>query len=704
MAALLYRAKAPKDLRRRPSYADELSHSGPLPQMAFLDPSPPSGARLTRHDYGNALLLSSRSLSPGGDRLTGLSFSAADSDRSFLSASSSSILSSSVDSIDGRTEQALRYNLLKVRSSRANGGAGLARRRPGQFRSQRTDSESSSVSVAAAEVAEKQRETEHYNQLKLSVNRVRENTKVVRSLYQRSVQVQAAHSIVAPPVPTHSHPRMTSPRFVLTPPPAIVQNRTRGGRKERATGEETRRHRPSRMSFRASFRSERANSHTRYHNESHVNKIHSVSGSCKRSTSFSDRTYPRSRSTGDVNQISRGAEESGSESAATVVAKPAIRSHSFSDFHATQSNLFRRNSKKAVKTKSRSVENMNSVKPDATAAATPVSPGNDRSRKRSDGRPKRRSGRLSLKSRETRGKEEEEEEEGHSSESDNLTLAEFLSLLDRSSQQRKRNAANSTDGPASQDSCVRVPPPRAQCSTGPVGVMLIDPPVTVVCGSDGVDYACATHDFKVSVPKGAIKNKKKAELHIGVTLGGPFEFPRGTKAVSPILWLGSNADVKLKKPIEITLPHFLEALTGQDERSGGGGRGTNDGGRLSASKSRSECALHFLKASHPQPAGGSTATALFRSAKHRHALKPADGEEWFWSGENTGTLFTKHLGFFCIAERDAGGGVAPRHRYCLCPVVPRAVPPGPSWRLHYCLTHQLKSCIHVSTHTVANQS
>ena len=43
---------------------------------------------------------------------------------------------------------------------------------------------------------------------------------------------------------------------------------------------------------------------------------------------------------------------------------------------------------------------------------------------------------------------------------------------------------------------------------------------------------------------------------------GPFNFPKYTQPISPILWLCIlEEDVELKKPFQITLPHFLTGLT-----------------------------------------------------------------------------------------------------------------------------------------------
>lgn len=74
----------------------------------------------------------------------------------------------------------------------------------------------------------------------------------------------------------------------------------------------------------------------------------------------------------------------------------------------------------------------------------------------------------------------------------------------------------------------------------------------------------------------------------------------------------------------------------------------------------------------------------------QYQFLPTEGEEWFWSNENHGTLQTKHLCFICIA---ANREMA-RPSYCLVTVIPRPITDS-TWKINYCITYWLKSCIEV---------
>ena len=82
------------------------------------------------------------------------------------------------------------------------------------------------------------------------------------------------------------------------------------------------------------------------------------------------------------------------------------------------------------------------------------------------------------------------------------------------------------------------------------------------CDSNGLKYNNEKHAIILKIPKGAVPDNKKIHFEVGVTMYGPFNFPKNTQPISPILWLCIlEEDVELKKPIQIFLPHFLSGLT-----------------------------------------------------------------------------------------------------------------------------------------------
>ena len=170
-------------------------------------------------------------------------------------------------------------------------------------------------------------------------------------------------------------------------------------------------------------------------------------------------------------------------------------------------------------------------------------------------------------------------------------------------------------------------------------------------------YQSATHDITISLPKGAIKKHTETELQVGVTLHGPFTFPDSKQPVSAIVWVGLNPSVKLRKPLEITVPHFVE-------------------------KSSQE-GLVFLKVSD----GGHTGKRRGNTYQFSHVT--GNNQQISGRGDH-GTVTTKDTGFVCIA----GEGSLMRTNCCLLPVVPRNITQE-TWKIHYYLTYLLKTHINV---------
>ena len=99
-------------------------------------------------------------------------------------------------------------------------------------------------------------------------------------------------------------------------------------------------------------------------------------------------------------------------------------------------------------------------------------------------------------------------------------------------------------------------------------VPYMDPVEVVVCDSTGGIFYSSTHDFGFTIPEGAIPEGEPINIEVGVTLTGPFDFPKGSKPVSPIvrLCVQQQPDYQFLKPVEVILPHYLD-LTGEEDSS-----------------------------------------------------------------------------------------------------------------------------------------
>jgi len=208
--------------------------------------------------------------------------------------------------------------------------------------------------------------------------------------------------------------------------------------------------------------------------------------------------------------------------------------------------------------------------------------------------------------------------------------------------------------PVHSDSC------HVTCSCR--GVEFIDPIVTIPCDSNGGEYQSEDHDFKIVIPKGAIKKRTTTQLQVGVTMQGPFDTPDQTAVISPIVWISAEPEIKLKRPIEIKLPHNLDSCQAGRKTEG------------------------FLKASEKSSTKTKFSTKKF-------SFKEVSDSEYIVQ-QGYGILLTKQFGFYCIGTSNLARSEV---RCCLVPVIPRYIH-NTSWKIHYCVTYQLKSCIQVSSY------
>ena len=208
-------------------------------------------------------------------------------------------------------------------------------------------------------------------------------------------------------------------------------------------------------------------------------------------------------------------------------------------------------------------------------------------------------------------------------------------------------------------------------------ICFIESPTNIVYDGDELEYHSSEHNFTIKIPKGATKKRGTTEIQIGLALHGPFTFPDRTQNVSPILWLCAIPDTKLRKPVQITLPHCI----------------TNaHHGSLKHRRGDEGLALQFASAS--LKSGTSS-----KSRKRQFEFHPTEGEEVLWPSETCGSILMKNLSPVCIVASSAKTADLKRELslhacYCIVPVVPQRIQ-GRDWSIHFCITFHLQSCIQV---------
>ena len=634
---------------RKHSYVNVTSETGENGKMSITSEDV---ARIRKHSYVNVPSIGQGSLSPPNTESTGRESSITESEKS-----SSSVLSGSVDSLLGggsedvagclcdSSEETLeenRYNRLKLTHSK---GGFRSRRSRMHYCHYHTDSETSSLNESSDSLIElRQREKEHYNRLKLNVTQLPQSKKAMRGfrvLYEGSSGRKShrnSHSS-QPNSQSSSVTGRSRHRGVDAPDAAVSSQTSRYARSHEQLQK----------------------SSMKYRNESHMNKIHSVSGSPVVRHSY----RPRSSSTGDMGKTSNETEERDTARANRL--SGATRSKSFSDINSP---------KRGSKSKRYSGAGGSPKHTDSVADSHFMFSSPSRSRGHHNHR-------HNQSWQDTRYSHAEPQTPPKSDFLRNQRMCASVDLSNERSTFRDLNpetaAASSKVHTMPRTSEHRDCPITCSCNR----ISFIDPLVTIKCNSEGGEYKSENHDFKIRIPKGAIKKKTTIEVQIGITLHGPFHFPDAMKPVSPVLWLSTNPDTKFRKPVEITLPHYIDTSSTAVA--------TPPSVQTNASKQKRTHGLHFLRA---------TCSPASPTNRHSHPHKTfrfqsTDGEHWFWVNENHGTLHTKHLCFLCIAA-NVNKEFASRAGYCLIPVIPKPIV-DTSWRIHYCVTYLLKTCIQVGT-------
>ena len=83
------------------------------------------------------------------------------------------------------------------------------------------------------------------------------------------------------------------------------------------------------------------------------------------------------------------------------------------------------------------------------------------------------------------------------------------------------------------------------------------------CDYNGFQYSMKSYGITLEVPRRSVAIGKEIHMEIGVTLCGPFSFPRGTRFISPIVSLRLLGENALTEPFQlhVTLRHILGELT-----------------------------------------------------------------------------------------------------------------------------------------------
>jgi len=76
-------------------------------------------------------------------------------------------------------------------------------------------------------------------------------------------------------------------------------------------------------------------------------------------------------------------------------------------------------------------------------------------------------------------------------------------------------------------------------------------------GDNGGSFYSHNHGVTVTIPPGAIPKGKQAVIKIAATLCAPVKFAPNVVPVSPIVWLSTDDELQLQKPITLCLPHFV---------------------------------------------------------------------------------------------------------------------------------------------------
>lgn len=185
------------------------------------------------------------------------------------------------------------------------------------------------------------------------------------------------------------------------------------------------------------------------------------------------------------------------------------------------------------------------------------------------------------------------------------------------------------------------------------------------CDCLGVEYTIEDHDITLRIPKGAVPVGKSILFEIAVAMYGPFEFPKNTQPISPILWLCLKDTLALNKPFQVILPHFLTGLT------------------------KEKAQYHqviFAKANHDK--------YFIEDGQVKYSFQPCDTEPHFASsgGRSFGVLLTNHCCFYCL-KANKTHELAMDASYCLTQI--ESFISQQRSEVHFCAVYFLPTCLRV---------
>lgn len=191
-----------------------------------------------------------------------------------------------------------------------------------------------------------------------------------------------------------------------------------------------------------------------------------------------------------------------------------------------------------------------------------------------------------------------------------------------------------------------------------LNMKFIDPIETVQFDCNGGRYANENHEVYLRIPRGAIPEGKTISIEVGLSFHSTLVslLPLETRPVSPLLKLCvlGEPNFRFLKPVEVTLPHFLDIADQEDPIRMG---------------------LQFLKSGHSL-----------------YCFHKSDGVAKFKPRTNTATLKTAHFCTFCITANENISNKKVNYR--LVKVVPKNREQK-EWRANFCVTYYLRTCLQV---------
>ena len=200
----------------------------------------------------------------------------------------------------------------------------------------------------------------------------------------------------------------------------------------------------------------------------------------------------------------------------------------------------------------------------------------------------------------------------------------------------------------------------------------------MIVDSRGKQYISPDDGYAISIPPGAIAERKTVTFKYGVVPDGPFgpfKFPDGVRPVSAILSLHPTTEEPLLKPIEIAQPHFIHCETQEDQK------------RLAVYKA--DC--------HSDVTEGRDGKMLYSFKKMTNvklSVGTYNGDPNYPEGIPYAKYSTGHCCYLCIGQysKDETDGVI----FSLIEVKPRMLNQLEDLIIHFCLPYFLPTCHTVS--------